>query len=394
VSCGHPDAINPRGLDTGEDKQGGDTATRWSPRRIATDAVLALAAVLTVIAIFAIWANRQLLSPDNWAATSTQLLQNQAVRSATANYLVDQIYANVDVSQAIGGQLPPVLQPLAAPAAGALQNAAVKGAELLLERPRVQDAWTAANRTAVQALVAIVDGGGPAVSVNGGAVTLNLRTILDQVASRLGVSADVGAKLPDSAAQVTIMRSDQLGLVQTAGRALRGLALASYIVVPLLYLLALLLARGRRRSTLMAIGACGVGAGLLVLLARALLIRGVTNSLVKDASIRPAAHATVSIATSTLTEVAGGVIAIGAVAMVGAWFAGRARPAVAARRWLAPYIRAYPAAVFAVAAAVLVLVFLWRPIPATGEPVGMLVFAVLAAAGVEALRRQTVREFP
>ena len=57
-------------------------------------------------------------------------------------------------------------------------------------------------------------------------------------------------------------------------------------------------------------------------------------------------------------------------------------------------MRNYPVAVFGVVGAVLVLVFLWQPIPATGEPVGMLVFVVLAAVGVELLRRQTVREFP
>jgi hypothetical protein len=357
--------------------------------------VLGIAAVLTVVAIFAIWANRQLLSPGNWSRTSTELLQNQDIRSTTANFLVSQLYANVDVAQTLSSRLPPALQPLAGPAAGALQTAAVHGTELLLTRPRVQDAWATANRAAIQTLVTIIKGGGSKVTVNNGKVVLNLRPILGAVASQLGLSGNLVAKVPDSAAQVTVLRSDQLDLVQKIGRALRGLAVLSYILVPLLYLLALWLApRGRRRTTLMAIGACGVGAGLLVLLARALLVRGVVHSLVKDASIKPAAHAMVSIATSMLTEVAGAVILIGAVIIAAGWLAGRARYAVAARRWLAPYMRNYPVAVFGVVGAVLVLVFLWQPIPATGEPVGMLVFVVLAAVGVELLRRQTVREFP
>jgi hypothetical protein len=370
-------------------------STRWPARRIAADVVLGIAAVLTVVAIFAIWANRQLLSPNNWSRTSTQLLQNEDIRSTTANFLVSQLYANVDVAQTLSSRLPPALKPLAGPAAGALQTAAVNGTKLLLARPRVQDAWATANRAAIQSLVTIIKGGGSKVTLNNGTVVLNLRPILAAVASQLGLSANLVSKLPDSAAHVTVLRSDQLDVVQKIGRALRGLALLSYILVPLLYLLALWLApRGRRRSTLMAIGACGAGAGLLVLLARALLVRGVTHSLVKDASIRPTAHAVVSIATSMLTEVAGAVILIGAVIIAAGWLAGQARYAVAARRWLAPYMRNYPVAVFGVAGAVLVLVFLWQPIPATGEPVGMLVFAVLTAIGVELLRRQTVREFP
>ena len=55
--------------------------------------------MLTVVAILSIWANRQVLNADNWSTTSTQLLQDPAVRATAANYIVDQIYANVDVSQ-------------------------------------------------------------------------------------------------------------------------------------------------------------------------------------------------------------------------------------------------------------------------------------------------------
>jgi hypothetical protein len=67
-------------------------------RLLLVDVLLVLTTALAVVATFAVWANRQLLNPDNWSATSTQLLQNPAVRDATANYAVDQLYANVDVA--------------------------------------------------------------------------------------------------------------------------------------------------------------------------------------------------------------------------------------------------------------------------------------------------------
>jgi hypothetical protein len=38
-----------------------------------------------------VWANRQLLNPDNWANTSTQLLRDPEIRNAPANYLVNQL---------------------------------------------------------------------------------------------------------------------------------------------------------------------------------------------------------------------------------------------------------------------------------------------------------------
>ena len=110
--------------------------------------LLTITTLLLIVAIVAIWANRQLLNPDNWSSTSTSLLQNETIRTATANYLVDQLYANVDVSARSSQRLPPRLQPLAGPIAGALRNAAVQGTELALSRPVIQNAWATANRAA------------------------------------------------------------------------------------------------------------------------------------------------------------------------------------------------------------------------------------------------------
>ena len=62
--------------------------------------------VLAVLAILAVWANRQLLNPNNWSNTSAKLLENAAVRDATSNYLVNQLYANVDVAGELKGRLP------------------------------------------------------------------------------------------------------------------------------------------------------------------------------------------------------------------------------------------------------------------------------------------------
>jgi len=357
--------------------------------------LLTVTTVLLVVAIVSIWANRQLLNADNWSSTSTSLLQNSAIRTATANYLVDQLYANVDVASKLDDALPPRLAPLAAPIAGALRNAAVQGTELALSRPVVQNAWRTVNRAAALQLIAVVNGGTRHVTVNDGEVSLNLSTILNDVASRLGISADLGSKLPPSAASLVILQANQIKLVQDIGQGLSGLAIALYILVPLLYVVTLLVApAGRRRRTLVSIGISGVVAGLVVILFRSLIVTNVPNSLVKDASVKPAANAVVSIATTMLTQIAGAVILVGVILVVCAWFAGPSRFAVPARRWLAPYVRAHPIAMYGVVAVILLLIFIWQPIPATGKPVGMLVFAVLAAVGTEILRRQMDREFP
>ena len=349
--------------------------------------------VLAVFAILAVWANRQLLNPDNWGNTSAQLLQNADVRNATSDYLVNQLYANVDVAGVLKSRLPPLLQPLAGPVAGALRNLATTAAQKALAAPRVQELWKQANKAADQTLVNIVNGGKGAVKVNGGEVSLNLAAIVADITNRLGLP-DLSSKLPPSVANLKILKSNQIKLVQDGGKALKGLALLLTIIVPLLYALAIWLAHGYRRRTLMNVGIAIVFAGVLVFLARTAIVSQVADSLVKTDSVRPAAMAVLSIATSMLSEIAGAFVVVGVPLIAAAWFAGPARLAVRARRAIAPFLRDQAGWSFAIVAGIMALIFIWQPIPATGTPVGIIVFLALAFLGTELLRRQTAEEFP
>jgi hypothetical protein len=349
--------------------------------------------VLAVLAILAVWANRQLLNPNNWSNTSAKLLQNAAVRDTTSNYLVNQLYANVDVAGELKGRLPPQLQQLAGPISGALRNVATTAAQKALAAPRVQDAWKQANKAADQTFVNIVNGKRGALQANGGEVSLNLAPIVADITTRLGLP-DLSSKLPPSAANLKILKSNQLKLVQDIGKALKGLALLLTIIVPLLYALAIWLARGYRRRTLMNVGIAIVFAGVLVFLARTLIVSQVTDSLVKTDSVRPAATAVISIATTMLSEIAGAFIVVGVPLIAAAWFAGPARLAVRGRRAIAPFLRDRPEWTFGIVAAVMALIFIWQPIPATGTLVGIIVFLALAFLGAVLLRRQTAEEFP
>lgn len=349
--------------------------------------------VLAVLAILAVWANRQMLNPDNWANTSEKLLQNAAVRDATSNYLVNQLYANVDVAGELKSRLPTQLQPLAGPISGALRNVATTAAQKALAAPRVQDAWKQANKGADQTFVNIVNGGNGAARVKGGEVSLNLAPIVADITTRVGLP-DLSSKLPPSVANLTILKSNQLKLVQDVGKALKGLALLLTILVPLLYVLAIWLARGYRRRALMNVGIAIVFAGVLVFLARTLIVSQVTDSLVKTDSVRPAATAVISIATSMLSEIAGAFVVVGVPLIAAAWFAGPARLAVRARRAIAPFLRDRPDWTFGIVATIMALIFIWQPIPATGTLVGIIVFLALALLGTVLLRRQTAAEFP
>src|SRR3954453_23916838 len=95
-----------------------------SRRRFAIRALLVGSTDLAVVAIFAVWLNRQALNADNWSQTSSELLDNPAIRTQVAGFLVDQVYDNVDVTGEVRQALPPRLAPLAGPAANGLRQLA------------------------------------------------------------------------------------------------------------------------------------------------------------------------------------------------------------------------------------------------------------------------------
>ena len=95
-----------------------------------------------------------------------------------------------------------------------------------------------------------------------------------------------------------------------------------------------------------------------------------------------------------LREIAGAFVIVGIPLILAAWFAGPARLAVRGRQAIAPFLREQPGLTFAITGAIMLLIFIWHPIHATGTPAGIIVFLALAFFGTEVLRRQTAREFP
>jgi Short C-terminal domain len=363
-------------------------------RRRRTPVVLiGIASLLAFLAIFALWANRQLLDTENWTDTSSELLENDAIRGQTAVFLVDQLYANVDVQGQLEEALPPRAQPLAGPAAGGLKDLAVRGADTLLGRPRPQVLWEEANRRAHDRLMDVIEGGGEVVSTEGGDVTLDLKSLLGQTADRVGVGERAEARIPEDAAQITIMESDSLELAQDAVRFLRAAAVVLVVLALGLLVLAVYLATGWRRKALRAAGFGLLLAGAAALVARSFAGDAVVDALASTAAVRPAAEAAWSISTSLLVEVASATIAYGVVLVGAAWLAGTTAWATATRRTLAPYLRE-PRLAYGALSVIVLALLAWGPTPAMRRVVPALVLVALLARGVEMLRRQTAREFP
>ena len=103
-------------------------------RRVLVWSMIVVASVLLVFSITANWVQRAVLDTDEVANTSDEILSDPDVQKALSIYLVDQLYANVDVTGEIEEKLPDNAKALAAPVAAATRQAR---AERLGEGARV-----------------------------------------------------------------------------------------------------------------------------------------------------------------------------------------------------------------------------------------------------------------
>ncbi len=385
--------------------------------RILTTSLLTLATIIAFFACFAVWANRQALSTENWTKTSGNLLQNHAVDEALSVYLVNQVFNSVNVSHELEDALPGELKGLSGPVAAGLRQLAGQAVPKLLENPQVQELWRQANRNAHRQLLAILNGGNALISTKNGEVVLNLHEVVTQLASQLGVSSQVatareklsgasgaaarttaeeklGVKLPPSTGKITILKASQLKAAQDIAKAIKGLAILLPLLGLALYALAIWFAEGRRRRMLRTVGWCFFGVGVTLLLARRVAGTTVVNELVKVPANKAAGEAVWSIGTSLLYDIATAMVIYGVALVIAAWIGGRTRVAVSLRQAAAPWMRVHEAGSYGVAGVVLLLIVLWGPTAATRQFLPVLGFALLFALGVYVLRRETESEFP
>jgi hypothetical protein len=194
--------------------------------------------------------------------------------------------------------------------------------------------------------------------------------------------------------QLVLMRSDQLSGVQKIVSLLRNLGLVLPVLTLLLVIGALYLAQGWRREALIAAGGGIILATLFILLLRRLLGNGV-DSLATSETVKPAITSVWDILSSGLRQRALFILAIGVAFIGGGALAGPGRHEVAVRRFLAPYLRDNPVAVYAVVAVLFLIWLSFIPgINNMGQVLVIIALAALAVFGIEILRRQTAREFP
>ena len=361
--------------------------------------LFALATILMLVSSLTVWSKRQLLDDQAWADSSSQLLANDEVRGAIAQKLSDALFQRVDVEAQLRERLPAQRKGTAAVLAAALQNTVVPtAADRLLQRPRVQALWENANKRAHAAVLRVLEGKelrkNGNISTANGEVTLDLRPAIKRLAARLGLEDKLKANADPDAGQLVIMKSDQLSAAQTAVKTLKALSSLLLIAVFALYALAIYLAQGRRRLLLGATGASLVLVGLVLASLRRFLGGAIVDALVKTEANKQPVRVIWAIETSVLRDIAIILVVYGALVLLATVLAGPNRLAVAVRRSLAPSFRHHPIIVWTAVLFLFLILLAWGPAAGNRQLLGVLLLAVTTAIGIEALRRQTLREFP
>ena len=369
-------------------------APRSRGRTVGVWVVLVLAALLLLLGSFAVWIDRVALNTGVFVDTTSELLDDDAIRSAVATRAVDELFANVDVQREIEQQLPEDYQSLSGPATAGLRQASYQLVDRALEQPAAQKLFALSLRTSHETLVDVLADDTRVISTTGGVVTLDLEPIVLEAADRIGIRNQVEDQLAgrDDVGRIEILRSDELDTAQDGFQVLKTLAWLLPVLALLAFAGAIWLARDRRRA-LRNLGVVVLAVGLVGRVAVNLVGNYVVDSLTSATEVRTAASNAWSILTELLRGSFRALVPIGLLFVVAAWLAGTGRRALATRRMLAPAVRdrVWPY----VALGLLTLLFLLRS-PVT-DFVRLLLLLVLVALGItwiELVRRQTIAEFP
>jgi hypothetical protein len=363
-------------------------------RRRTVKALVVLGSLLAFLSVFAIWTERQALNTDDWVHTSGRMIQNEEVRAAVSDYLVDQLYANVDIEKELEGILPGETKELAGPVSGGLRQVAGSGAEQVLETSTAQELWKDANRTAHEQLLAVLEDKGEAASTSEGEVTLNLGSLVTNLADQVGIGTQLADKLPPDAGQVTILRSNELKTAQDIASGIKGLALVLTLLTLLCLGAAIYLSREGRWVTVLFCGVGLIAAGFAVIVFREVAGGIVVDQLVKEESVKPAVEAAWSIGTSLMVSIATTVIVFGVLFGAAGWLGSPTGSAKGTRRFMAPFLRDYAPYVYTGLAVLVCFWFLSASVQNLRSLLTTLIVAGFVAFGIHELRRQSEEEFP
>ncbi len=265
-----------------------------------------------------VWASRNFLNNDVFAARIGTVIEEQSVQQALARFTTTEVMTLVDVENLIAEALPDSAQILAPTLASGVESFVVGKVEEVFASPEFQQLFETIVDTAHQQAVALLEGeNSEIVQAGADSVTLNFLPVIDQVLARIGeASPEILGRnvdiptvtvedVPEAARQkiedaLGVTLDDDFGTITVYDQgslqaAQEGIALFNKVVWALVALtiillpLTLVLSAHRRRTLLQL--AVAIAVGMVLVRRLSLRIQGDVLNLVRIPENVPAVQA-------------------------------------------------------------------------------------------------------
>lgn len=306
-------------LEAKVDKKGRRRRVGRSARNLGVGALVVLTAILFTASSIGVWASRNFLNNEVFAARIGTVIEEQAVQQALARFTTKEVLQLVDVENLISEALPDRAQILAPMLAGSVEDFVRTKVEEVFASPQFTELFEAVVDTAHERAVDLLEGKrSDVVTADGDSVTLNFLPIINQVLAKIGeaspeilgrnidlptVTVDdvpeearekigdaLGITLDDNFGTITVYDAGALQAAQEGVKLFNNVVWVLVILTIVLIPLTLLLSAHRRRTLLQLVVAISVG---MVLIRRlSLRLQGDVLNLVRIPENVPAVEIT------------------------------------------------------------------------------------------------------
>ena len=311
------------------------TRDRVRPRTIFSVIVFVLATVLTPVAVAGNWAHTTILDTERYIETVGPIASSPEVQEAFAGIVTDAIVDQIDteslVGDFLGGILPsnPLTDRLAGPLATGINGLIGQAVDSFVSSDLFTNAWIKLNTAAQKGLVAILknEPSGP-IEIQGDDVVLNLDTIIELAQQRLvdeGISFAANITIPPTDKQFVLMTAPALNQARIFYSFSAPILTWVLVIVAAMFVLAILLARRRARTTV-AVGIAVFGSSL-VLFAMITFGEGIVTNQFEGSVFEGAVVVVYQNFLNYLVSGLQALLALSVIVIAGGWLAGRTNSA-------------------------------------------------------------------
>lgn len=300
-------------------------------RKWAVGLLITLGLILLVVANLTFWAWFTLLNTNGWVTAVGPLSKDPTVSGILSQYVVGQLFEQVDVELAIEQSLPPDFQILSVALTTGLEKIAYETVDGLIQSDAFNTVWVGINRAGHTVIMKVLKGEGDNLYMQSGELVLDLSDVYSFVEDQFGL-ADLNLSAQAEDGRIVLFQSQQVAVLQELVSYLNTLGL----LLPLLTLVAFLAAwfvSLWRRETLIWIGTV-IAMAMFV----SLIVFSVTRSSVlvsvQDPMLRDLGRQIVSVVTHGLIVQTVFFMIAGILLAVGAW---QAAPDSALMKWEAAH---------------------------------------------------------